>query len=165
MLSPIGDIAATAADNLSDRRRRETMRGRQAEGKARAAGADALRVALARLGSEFDETAKIASFKCRILHYIRLGAGHPAVRARFGRRAAMLQGYSLNAACQMVDRWLKQEKQALIVAAAFGRGHTLSLEVLRELRLILRLMRRSEYRRYFQGVIAFVLGEYSEAAE
>lgn len=153
-------------DNLHARRRREALRGKSVEAQARALGADAMRAAIARLGSEFDRTAQIATFKCRVLHHMRLGAGHAHVRARFGRRVAMLRGYSIDAACLLVERWLREEKRTFEIAATFGKGHRLGIEVLLELRLLLRLIRRSkEYRQYFQGIVGFTLGEYQEAAE
>lgn len=141
---------------LSDR---ITARGDRGEHQLRAAGADAMRVALARIGAEFDESAKIARFKARVANFIRLGAGHPTVRARYGRRVALLRGQSIDAACQLVDRWLREERRTFEIARVFGRGHPLALEVLTELRLLLRLCRRSEYSKYFSGIVQFTIGE------
>ena len=40
-----------------------------------------------------------------------------------------------------VERWWRDERKAFQIASALGHGNRLSLEVLRELRLILRLLR------------------------
>ena len=63
------------------------------------------------------------------------------MRARFGARAAMLAGRSLDAAIAIVERWWRDERKAFQIASALGYGNRLSLEVLCELRLILRLLR------------------------
>ena len=96
---------------------------------------------LAQIEAAFDEAAAVNSFKIRVERLMRLGPHHPAVRARFGARADMLFGRDLNAAIAMVERWWRAERKAFQIASAFGCGTRLSLEVLRELRLILRLMR------------------------
>ncbi|MDR3419692.1 MAG: hypothetical protein P4L80_00355 [Xanthobacteraceae bacterium] len=44
-------------------------------------------VALAQIGTAFDEAASINTFKIRIERLIQLDPNHPALRARFGARA------------------------------------------------------------------------------
>jgi hypothetical protein len=56
-------------------------------------------------------------------------------------RAQMLSGRGLDAAVVVVERWWRDERKAFQIASAFGCATRLSLEILRELRLILRLMR------------------------
>jgi hypothetical protein len=97
--------------------------------------------ALAQIGAIFDEAAIINGFKIKIERLIRLGPDHPVMRARFEARAAMLRGRSLEAAIITVERWRRDEERAFAIASAFGRGSRLSLEILSELRLLLRWMR------------------------
>ena len=96
-------------------------------------------IALAQIGAAFDEAAVVNAFKLKVEHLLRLGPQHPAVRARFGARAAMLAGRGLDAAIVIAERWWRDERKAFQIASAFGCAPRLSLEVLRELRLILRL--------------------------
>jgi hypothetical protein len=53
----------------------------------------------------------------------------------------MLRGRGLEAAIVIAERWWRDERRAFAIASAFGRGSRLSLEILSELRLILRWMR------------------------
>jgi hypothetical protein len=98
-------------------------------------------VAPAQIGAAFDEAATINAFKMRIDRLIRLGPNHPVMRARFGTRAAMLARRNLDGAILVVEHWWRDERKAFQIASAFGRAPRLSLEILSELRLILRLMR------------------------
>ena len=97
--------------------------------------------ALAQIAAAFDEAAAINSFKIRVDRLLRLGPRHSALRARFGARAAMLSGRNLEAATATVERWWRAERKAFQIASAFGRPTRLPLEVLGELRLMLRLLR------------------------
>jgi hypothetical protein len=101
----------------------------------------AMAIALAQIGAAFGEAAVVNAFKIRAEHLIRLGPQHPAVRARFGARAALLAGRNLDAAIAVAERWWRDERKAFQIASIFGCAPRLSLEVLRELRLILRWMR------------------------
>jgi hypothetical protein len=128
---------------MSYRRReeRDRERARRAAAAARALGQPALDVALTEIGAAFDQSAIINGFKIRVERLIRRGPHHPALRARFGARATRLQGRDLDAAIATVERWWRDERKAFQIASALGGGTRLSLEVLCELRLILRLMR------------------------
>jgi hypothetical protein len=101
----------------------------------------AMAIALAQIGAAFGEAVVVNAFKIRVEHVIRLGPQHPAVRARFGARAALLAGRNLDAAIAVAERWWRDERKAFQIASIFGCAPRLSLEVLRELRLILRWMR------------------------
>ncbi len=125
----------------SPRQQRDSERIRRAAAAARVGPAPAMAVALAQIGAAFDEAATINAYKIRVERLIRLGPCHAAVRARFGARAAMLFGRGLDAAIVLVERWWRNERKAFQIARALGCGTRLSLEVLSELRLILRLMR------------------------
>jgi hypothetical protein len=120
---------------------RDRERARRAAAAARTKGQSALDVALAEIGAAFDHTALINGFKIRVERLIRRGSHHPALRARFGARATRLSGRSLEAAVATVERWWRDERKAFQIACALGGGSRLSLEVLCELRLVLRLMR------------------------
>jgi hypothetical protein len=106
-----------------------------------AARGSALDAALAEIGAAFGEAAVVNDFKIRIERFLRLGPQHPAARARFGARAALLSVRNLDAATVTVERWWRDERKAFQIASALGCGARLPLEVLRELRLILRLLR------------------------
>ena len=75
-------------------------------------------VALAQIERAFDEAAAINSFKLRGRAALRLRADHPALRARFGARAAMLSGRDLDAAIVLVERWWRDERKAFQIASA-----------------------------------------------
>jgi hypothetical protein len=123
------------------RHQRDIQRMRRAADAARDERGPATAVALAQIGAAFDEAAIVNAFKVRVERLIRLGPLHPAVRARFGARAALLSGRNLDGAIVIVENWWRDERKAFHIASAFGRGTRLSLEILRELRLILRLTR------------------------
>jgi hypothetical protein len=123
------------------REERDRERARRAAAAARTKGQPALDVALTEIGAAFDQSAVINGFKIRVERLIWRGPRHPALRARFGARAARLHGHDLDAAIATVERWWRDERKAFQIASALGGGNRLSLEVLRELRLVLRLMR------------------------
>jgi hypothetical protein len=123
------------------RRQRDRERARRTAEAARIGPRPAMAAALAQIGAAFDEAAAINSFKIKVERIIRLGPDHSAVRARFEARAVMLRGRGLDAAIIIAERWWRDERRAFAIASAFGRGSRLSLEVLSELRLVLRWMR------------------------
>jgi hypothetical protein len=121
-------------------------------------------VALAHIGAAFDEAAVINEFKLRIERVIALGPDHAAVRARYGARAAMLAGLSLDESTMRVERWRRDEHKAFQIASVFGRGTRLSLEVLSELRVILRLMRKKNMQAEFATIRAKAANDGFERA-
>jgi hypothetical protein len=137
------------------REERDRERARRTAAAARAKGQAALDVALTEIGAAFDQAAVINGFKIRVERLIRRGPRHPVLRARFGARAAMLRGRSLDAAIAALERWWRDERKAFQIASALGGGTRLSLEVLRELRLILRLTRFKRMEaEYFEALAA-----------
>jgi len=138
----------------SPRQERELLRIQRAAAAARRGAAPAMAVALAQIGAAFDEAAAINAFKLRVERLIRLGPHHPAVRARFGGRADLLFGRGLDAAIAAVERWWRDERKAFAIASALGCGSRLSLEILRELRLILRLARCKRMQAEFASILA-----------
>ncbi len=141
------------------RNQRDPERVRRAAAAARTQGKSAMDAALAQIGAAFDEAAAINGFKLRVERLLRLGPHHAAVRARLGRRAQLLTGRSLDAAIVVVERWWPDERKAFQIASALGCGTRLSLEVLRELRLILRLMRFKRMQAEFCLVVAALCEE------
>lgn len=116
-------------------------------------------VALAEIETAFDQTAALNDFKLRIERLIRFGARHPAVRARFAARAALLARCDLGGAIVTVERWWREERKALQIASLFGHGNRLPLETLRELRVILRLMRYRRKQTEFSAIVAALLDQ------
>jgi len=96
-----------------------------------------------RIAAAFDAAAGNAAFKRKVKWILRQEAGEPLIRARLGRRAALLYGDGLDTAITRVEQWWREERKAFQIASALGSGTRLSLEILRELRLILRFMRRN----------------------
>src|ERR1700722_7714782 len=127
--------------SLSLRRQRDRDRIHNAGEVARARGASALDIAFAKIDAAFDHSAAINGFKIRIELFLQTDRHHPALRARFGARAEMLAGRSLYPSGQAVERWWREGQKASAIARAPGGGARLALVVLRELRLIMRLMR------------------------
>ena len=123
------------------RAERDAERWRRAAAAKGQASGSAMERALAQIEAAFDETAAVNDFKLRVERLLRLGPHHPAVRARFRARTQMLSGCNLAIAAAKVDRWWREERRAFQIASALGTGSRLSLEVLCEARLVLRLMR------------------------
>ncbi len=146
------------------REQRECQRIHRAALGARGEAMPAMAAALAQIGAAFDEAAAVHTFKVRVEQLIRLGPQHPAMRARFGVRAEMLFGRGLDAATALVERWWRDERKAFAIASAFGCGSRLSLEVLRELRLILRLMRFKRMQAEFSTVLTALCDMPTEIA-
>ncbi|MGA3309445.1 MAG: hypothetical protein ABSD08_12635 [Xanthobacteraceae bacterium] len=136
------------------RQERDIQRIRRACAAARAGPKSAMAVALAQIGAAFDEAATINAFKIKVERLLRLGPHHAAMRARFGARAELLSGRSLEAAIAIVERWWRDERKAFQIASAFGCATRLSLEVLSELRLILRLLRFKRMQTEYAVILA-----------
>jgi hypothetical protein len=115
--------------------------------------------AVAEIHAAFGRAAEIDAFKLRVTRWLRLGLQHPAVRARFGARAAALPHWQLAAAIGEVERWWREERRTFALASALGYGSRLPLETLRELRLILRLLRRKRLAAEFGAIAAAICEE------
>jgi hypothetical protein len=190
MFQPIGLPASRVVERIAAARNRHEARVRRAGAKVRQNGGSAADAAVAAIGAGFDRTAEIADLKIQCLHAIRHGAGSAYVRARYGARLRLirerLDGWrranqfaaqhflfapesspeiSLTIAIRMVEHWYSEERRALRIGAVLGYGNAHSLKVLEELRLLLRLLRRSEYHGHFSGLVAFAVGHALEAAE
>ena len=148
------------------RAERDAERLRAAAAAKGRADASAMDRALAQIEAAFGEAAATNDFKLRVERLFRLGPYHPAVRARFRARAQMLSGCNLAVAVMRIERWWHQERRAFQIASALGGGSRLSLEVLREARLVLRLMRLKHMHAEFRTLVAALHGDIiAEAAE
>jgi hypothetical protein len=116
----------------------------------------AVDAAIAEIAAAFGRAAEIRAFKLRVASWLRLGPQHPAVRARFGARAAALPAWRLDEAIREVECWWREERKTFALASALGYGSRLPLETLRELRLILRLTRRKRMVAEFAAIAAAV---------
>lgn len=144
---------------MPHRPRGERDRDRAHRTAAAAQSRSAMAAALAQIEAAFDEAAAVNAFKLRVEQQLGRGPSHPAVRARYAGRAALLQGRSLDAAIALVERWWRDERRAFLIASALGRGVRLPLQVLQELRLILRLMRCKRMQAQFSTIVAAVCDE------
>jgi hypothetical protein len=116
----------------------------------------AIDTAVAAIQSAFSAAAEIDAFKLRVERWLCLGPQHPAVRARFRARAAALWQWQLDAAIGDVERWWREERKTFALASALGYGSRLPTETLRELRVILRLIRRKHMAAEFEAIAAAV---------
>ncbi len=151
---------------MPHRPRGERDQERVCRAAAAARSRSALDTALAQIDAAFDKAAAINAFKLRVERQLLRSPSHPAVRARYAARAELLQGKSLDAAITLVERWWRDERRAFFIASALGRGTRLPLDVLQELRLILRLMRCKRLHAQFPTIVAAVCdGPEAMAAE
>ncbi len=148
------------------RQQRDLERARRSAAAAQAQSQSAMDVTLAQIGAMFDEASVVNVFKLKVERFVRRGPHDAAVRAHFGARAQLLRGRNLNGAAALVERWWRDERKAFQIASALGRGNRLSLEVLAELRLILRIMRFKRLQAEFAQIVAEACDEpMAEAAE
>jgi len=161
---PIAFPAARVIEKLAARRDRDIQRGRRAQQAALAAGASAMDAAVAAVRTAFDRQHEINALKLTVEWAINRGTGDPLVRARYRQRAKDLHLCNLDKSIVRVERWFREERKAQQTAMAFGGGSRLSLEVLAELRLLLRIIRRSSYRAHYPGIVQLVVGKADQVA-
>jgi hypothetical protein len=127
----------------------------------------ALAAALAAIEAAFDRAAVVNDLKIAVERHISRGPVHPAVRARFAARIALLRGRSLEDALATIERWRRDEQRVFAIAGAFGRGSRLGLQVLDELRLLLRWLRFKRFDAEYVDALAELRGDTRvlEAAE
>jgi hypothetical protein len=144
----------------------ERLRAATVNRAAKTGGNAAMDRALAQIEAAFGAAAAVNDFKLRVERLCRLGPHHPTIRARFGARAHRLAGCNLAMATAKAECWWRGERRAFQIASAFGCGSRLSLEVLRELCLVLRLMRFKRMDAEFGTIISAWRGDLiAEAAE
>ncbi len=143
---------------MSEGRReaREFERIRMAEAAARAASGSALDAALAeyRRGVRRDRGDFRFQAQGRAHSVPRTGASGGAGAVWRTRRDAVRIAARL--AVARAERWWRDERKAFQIASALGYGNRLSLDVLRELRVILRLMRYRHMHAQFGAIVAAV---------
>jgi hypothetical protein len=132
------EFRSPSLDLLTPLASRPLPAGERRENESRSA----IEAAVAEIHSAFSRAAEIDAFKLRVKRWLWLGPQHPAARARFRARAVALPQWRLDAAIREVERWWREERKAFALASALGYGSRLPLETLREVRLILRLLRR-----------------------
>jgi hypothetical protein len=122
--------------------------------------------ACAQIAAAFGTAGEINDVKRRVEHVLRAGPDHPAARARFGARVELLASRGLDDAVTTAERWWRSERKAFQIASALGRHNRLSLDVLRELRLVLRLLRFKRMDAECGAIAAALCGEsFAAAAE
>jgi hypothetical protein len=85
------------------------------------------------------------------------GTGHPANRLRYREIASRLRWYSRKAALHNINRWLRQERDAYMLASALGPITPYRLQVMMEVKFLLLLSHLyPEYKP--NAVILFMLG-------
>jgi hypothetical protein len=84
----------------------------------------------------------------------------------YGARAQLLSDHSLDATIALTERWWRDERKAFQITGALGCGNRLSLDVLSELRLMLRIMRFKRMRAQFPHILTELRDQsIAEAAE
>lgn len=121
----------------------------------------AMAAALDRIERECGMSAVHKRLKDRCRFVLRRGPAHPAVKARYGARAAMMWGFSTWRAVLWVERCYADELRAFEIACSYGRGTRLSVVILEEMRLILRWLRRN-WPGDFRALVAEVLEGHAE---
>jgi hypothetical protein len=138
---------------------RNKFLGHVAYTAAQKAGANVLDATSAQIAAEFGHAAEINSFKLRVERAILSGPAHPAMQARYGWRMRGLRGMSLLGAIFVVERLYRHKRASFQIASALGYGDRLGLEMLRELRLILRWLLASGRACQFLSIVADVLDD------
>jgi hypothetical protein len=137
------------------------LRANEANRRCRANGGNAMDAACASIEAGFDEACLVNSLKLSVLRAIKLGTGHPLIRAEYGEYARRIRE-----TCSTID-------DAIILTelqyreVALRKDNRRSLQKLKEIRLLLRLLRRSNFRNNFTGVLDFLLSDpdYDRAVE
>jgi hypothetical protein len=152
---------------------RDRARGDRAAERVRARGGSAMEAALAAIEATFSPALKHSLARRRVAALIRQGAAHPEVRARYRRLAERYPLASLDTAITIVERLRRAELDARAATVRLwgccGRPR-ITLMLLEDLRLILRMVRRYAPTRYAM-LVATVLereqqaGHMREAAE
>ena len=135
---------------------RDLQRGRRAAARVHAHGGSALAAAYAHIEATFSPAMHHSAFKDRVAAVIKGGAAHPEAWTRYRRLAERHPLANLDAAIVLVERMRRAEIEARAASVRnwglCGRPR-LSLMILDEVRLILRMLRRYAPARY-PGLVA-----------
>ena len=133
------------------------MRTKFLEGAPKSRRGAAITQALACIDARFDEAVSINRFKLDVERIILFGPAHQGVKARYGQLARMFDGIQFGHVLQFVSGWYVRERHAFQIASALGCEDARIVRALREIRLILRWMRRQQMDCQFQAIIDEVL--------
>jgi hypothetical protein len=124
---------------------RDLQRGRYAAARVRAGGGSALAAAYAHIEATFSPATHHATFKDRVAALMKRGAGHPEAWTRYRRLVERYPIANLDTAIVLVERMRRAEVEAR-AASVRNWGQCcrprLTLMILDEIRLILRVLRR-----------------------
>ena len=123
-----------------------------------------LTATLAQVDAEFSEAAVVNSRKLRVERAIARGLYNPANRARYSKLVESLRYLPLDNAIRILEKRYRHNARAFLIARAFSSPNPLPLDIIRELILMLRLLRRSEYRRHYHTMVRAVLDETDQLA-
>jgi hypothetical protein len=137
---------------------RDLQRGRRAAARVRAAGGSAVAAAYAHIEATFSPAMHHAAFKDRVAALMMGGAAHPQAWTRYRRLVERYPAANLDTAIALVERMHRAEVEARAASVrSWGQSSRprLTLMVLEEVRLILRMLRRYAPAR-FPGLLAAV---------
>jgi hypothetical protein len=150
---------------MTPRKHLDLNRGRIAALKARSRGDSALQAALAAIGATFGDAAVINGLKLRVEDMIKRGPCDQITRARYSGVANMLQNRdcgNIDSSIAVVESFYRYHRKSPKIASFIDSQRRWPLEVLRELRLILRLIRRYRHRTGYDqlpGILSFIISE------
>jgi hypothetical protein len=143
---------------------RDLRRGRRAAARVRADGGSALAAAYAHIEATFSPAMHRATFKDRVAALIHRGAAHPEARMRYRMLVERHPIKNLDAAIVLVERMRSAELEAR-AAALRSWGHCsrcrLTLMILDEVRLILRMLRRYAPARFMDIIMEIQAADFA----
>jgi hypothetical protein len=140
------------------RTNRDLQRGRRAAARVRAGGGSALAAAYAHIEATFSPAMHHAAFKDRVAALMMGGAAHPEAWTRYRRLVERYPAANLDTAIVLVERMRRAEIEARAASVrSWGQSSRprLTLMILDEVRLILRMLRRYAPAR-FPGLMAAI---------
>ena len=142
----------------TSRTNRDLQRGRRAAARVRAGGGSALAAAYAHIEATFSPAMHHAAFKDRVAALVTGGAAHPEVWTRYRRLVERYPAANIDTAIVLVERMRRAELEARAASVrSWGQSSRprLTLMILDEVRLILRMLRRYAPAR-FSGLMAAI---------
>ena len=129
----------------TSRTNRDLQRGRRAAARVRAGGGSALAAAYAHIEATFSPAMHHAAFKDRVAALMVGGAAHAEALTRYRRLVESYPAANLDTAMVLVERMRRAELEARAASVrSWGQSSRprLTLMILDEVRLILRMLRR-----------------------
>ena len=137
---------------------RDLQRGRRAAARVRAAGGSAVAAAYAHIEATFSPAMHHAAFKDRVAALMMAGPAHPEAWTRYRRLVERYPAANIDTAIVLVERMRRSEIEARAASVrSWGQSSRprLTLMILDEVRLILRMLRRYAPAR-FSGLMAAI---------